>query len=256
MHLYLKPLLNLFDDPPREDGIGKCIGTINTHLGAGLGLALLANKIGKSFTLIYAPCKEDHDRGGRGKSLDTWAQATLDGQDRLLQIEIKNWSVTAPGVLRLPVNTEQTPQQIQAHRKKQWEYYFHNFNDGKTHIPAANSINKLLRRMVLPPHFTGEDRKQITPLLILWPTMHPEGKSEALFPVKLPDPKICEERVQNFGGFTQFWFFSMSAHIRTLHQQNISAINVDEAILRSPKQAVEKLNIDIATWLKRFFNGR
>ena len=256
MHLYLEPLLKLFDDPPHEDGIGKCIGALNANMGEGLGLALLQNKIGNSFTFIDEPCKEDHNRGGRGKQLDAWAKAKLGGQDRLLQIEIKNWSAAALGTVNLSPNARQQSWETRDYRRKCWNDNFLDFNDYKAFMPWGDHINKVLRRMVLPSDFQEKQRKQVMPVLILWAAMHPEGKSEALFPVRLPNTRTCRNHVENFGDFREFWFFSMSSHIRNLHHKNISSIKVDEEILQAPKQAVEKLTSDLDIWLKKFFDGQ
>lgn len=255
MNLYLEPLLQLFDDPPNEAGMGKCIGALNLHLGEGLGLALLQNAIGRSFSFIDEPCKEDHDRGGNGKRLDAWAKAKLGGENCLLQIEIKNWSAAALGTVALSPDVPQQSGEIRDYRIKRWDDYFMQFNNHTAYIPWNDNISKVLRRMTLPTDFHEKERKHVRPLIILWAAMHPEGKSEALFRVKLPSKKNCEQEVENFGGFKDFWFFSMSSHLRNLHNRNISSIKVDEQLLTQPKQAVEKLSSDLDSWLGKFFDG-
>lgn len=255
MNLHLEPLLQLFDDPPKEDGIGKVIGALNLNLGEGIGLALLQNAIGHSFELIDESCKEGHDRGGNGKRLDAWARAKLGGQNHLLQIEIKNWSAAALGTKALSPHTPQNSQEIREYREKCWDDYFGAYNNDTAFLPWGDNINKVLRRMVLPSGYLEKDRKTVRPLLMLWAAMHPEGKKEALFKVKLPSTRQCKAEVDNFGGFKELWFFSMSSHIRNLHHQNISSIRVDEKLLEKPMNAVKKLSRDLDIWRGRFFDG-
>ena len=255
MNLHLEPLLQLFDNPPKEDDAGKVIGPLNLILGEGIGLALLKNAIGNSFELIDEACKEEHDRGGNGKRLDAWATSKLGGQSHLLQIEIKNWSATAPGVKTLAPETPQHSQEIREYREKCWNNYFWDYNDYTAFLPAGDNINKVLRRMVLPSGYLEKDRKTVRPLLMLWAAMHPEGKKEALFKVKLPSTRTCNQEVDNFGGFKELWFFSMSSHIRNLHHQNISSIRVDKRLLEAPMNAIKKLSKDLDIWRGRFFDG-
>ncbi len=88
---------------------------------------------------------------------------------------------------------------------------------------ALNRINKLLVPMARPPQ--ANPAAHLTPLLICWSVMHPEGlKEESFFWHQLSENHHPTDDVDRT--FTRLAVFSMSAYLRMLLAHDIGTVQL------------------------------
>ncbi len=204
-------LLAFFDE--KTSGSERHATSIVAVCGEDLGCGLLKHYLEQQGAQVQIlrdprtgaplPCTQGKPAGPR---LDRWVQvqgSPLLAPDALLQVEVKNWSAHAIGGECLCRNA--SPEAIAEYRRRSWAKEW----DCSTGI-RKKSLQKLLEPMC-PPAALGHLRRE--PLACMWVCLHPEGKSECLFGVSLPQ--------RQRGAFSRVWFFSMSAYLRTLACEDI-----------------------------------
>jgi len=200
-------LLRFFDERPKESrGHATAIVAVcGEDLGCGLLKHCLETR-GAKATVLPGPVTPG---GKRGPRLDRWVRVTNGPSplepDVLFQVEVKNWSAHAIGGERLPLDA--SPEAIAKYKRSRWAK---EWDDG-TGI-KAKSLRKLLEPMRPPPALA---HLPIEPLACMWVCLHPEGKSECLFSVKLPQGQ------RDKFSFNRVWFFSMSAYLRSVACEDV-----------------------------------
>ena len=179
--------------------------SINSLLGEELGIGL-AKKYFEEKELkinISRPCTQGTHRGER---LDCWMEVSTKDEAIFYQTEIKNWS--SHSLRGRPFPEHGTEQEIQEYRKERWQRIF----DDHSLVFREPNVQKVLIPMSLDHEVNGE----IKPLLIVWDSMHPNGKSEEFFsvPVQSENFKIA-------------CIFSMSTYIRNLINQGRPTLDIE-----------------------------
>lgn len=207
IHVDIVSLLEFYDEKiPSSHHHATAINAIaGEDMGAGLFLHYLRQKDIVGEILPYR-CTQGTKSGVR---LDKWIRVTKNNKKIYYQTEIKNWSAHAFGGKRFMINSPKNI--ISEHKKERWNKFW----DGKT-LRDLNA-RKVLTLMKLPEEINklSENRK-IEPLICFWDSMHPEGKKEPFFPIKIKDKK-----------FSKLWVFSMSAHLRNLLVSGEKTISID-----------------------------
>ena len=205
-------LLAFFDEKTRgsERHASSIVAVCGEDLGCGLLKHYLEQQraqvqiLRRPRTSVPLPCTQGTQAGSR---LDRWVRVTNGPSplepDVLFQVEVKNWSAHAIGGERLPLDA--SPEAIAKYKRSSWAKQW----DDGTGI-KAKSLRKLLEPMQPPlAHLP------IEPLACMWVCLHPEGKSECLFSVKLPQGQ------RDKFSFNRVWFFSMSAYLRSVACEDV-----------------------------------
>jgi hypothetical protein len=190
-------VLRFFDTCPEDSPrhANAIVAVSGEELGAGL-LKHCLERGGATVTLLEGSCTPGTRSGPR---LDKWILATRDGKAVLYQVEIKNWSANSMGGRKLALAA--TVEEFEKHAMRRWAQVW---NTGERRL-LIEETRKVLNKM----HTTREEI--IEPVLCMWDPMHPTGHSEPLFSMLLPEDHH----------FKRLWFFSMSAYLRTLDEDEI-----------------------------------
>jgi len=193
MRLVLTNLLRYFDDPRSEErGKGDATALMQLFgedLGAALFMRYLNQKWGHT-VILPGSCTTGHQRGPR---LDRWIKTTRDGNNLLIQLEIKSWSAHAIGGKNLSLNA--SAEELRWRRKENWKKEWN-----------GTSFKKKQAAKVLESMRSPEENLKVEPAICYWDAMHPEGSDEPLFKIDLgPD-----------GNFKHVWVFSVSNYLRKL----------------------------------------
>lgn len=199
LRINIRRLLEFFDKKVDEsEGHATAIVSV---CGEDLGCGLLKHYFesrGASVEVLPGPCTTGDLRGPR---LDKWIRVTgsseLNDPDVLFQVEIKNWSAHALDGKVLEI--EATPEKIACYKKDRWRK---EWEDGVG--IKKPSLKKLLTPISPPAKFVNIRAK---PLACLWTAIHPDGETDSLFSVPLPESYR--------GYFDRVWFFSMSSYLRS-----------------------------------------
>jgi len=178
-------LIGFYDNPVAVER-GVHATAINAIAGEELGLTLLLDCLtssGVDASIIPGPCTTGRRSGHR---LDGWVRTP----QVAYQVEVKNWSSHSFGGTKLPVEASQA--ELEAHRVRVWNEYW----TGTTFADAGAA--KVLERMRAPLGCA-----HVEPLIVFWPSMHPNGLPEPLFRIPLQGH-----------GFEQVTVFSMSSYLR------------------------------------------
>jgi len=178
---------------------------INAVMGEEFASALFvdyANRNNLNPSIVSEICTQGTQKG---KRLDRWIQIIENGKIIHFQTEIKNWSAHAFSGKRIPSN--ETEEYLVPYRIARWKIQFDSEGDSIRQEPAKKVLIKM--KAVDP-------EAEIRPLIIFWDAMHPEGKPEPLFNVKVKDSP-----------FDSLWVFSMSNYVRNLISQGIYEVKAE-----------------------------
>lgn len=178
---------------------------INAVAGEDMGVGLMAHCLrGKSFEVMILDKKVTTGKK-KGVWLDKWVRVSKNKETIFFQTEIKNWSAYAIGGKKLSIRA--SPAELKAHKIERWSKEW----DGST-------FRKKRAAKVLVPMKPPESNCNVEPLICFWDAMHPKGKRDAIFKVKISDSK---------SKFPRVWVFSMSAYLRNLIETGTSSIMIE-----------------------------
>ncbi len=209
MNINRKKLIEFYDIKIKENSrhISGITGLIGESLTQGLLLHKLKNDGFEAKVLPQIPTIGQK----RGKRLDCWITAQRNGERRLYQVEIKNWSAYSKGGEDLPLNADKNEQRNFSIKK--WQSIF------QEESIKNEYAQKVLIRMNPPKDFSDWNHRA---LACFWFCLHPQGTLESLF------------LVRTRGAFSQIEMFSMSAYLRKLSEETIQL---------ELKWVVERLNL-------------
>ena len=198
------PALIDFYDRKVPQSIGHAT-SVNAVMGEEFASALFldfAERNNLSPTIITEVCTQGTQKG---KRLDRWIQIIENEIPVHFQTEIKNWSAHAFSGRKIPLS--ESGEELIPYRIARWNVQFD---------PETNTLRQEPAKKVLIKMKALDTNVEIRPLIIFWDSMHPEGKPDPFFSVKVNDSP-----------FNTLWIFSMSTHIRNLVNEGILEIKVD-----------------------------
>lgn len=206
----VKGLLAFFDE--KVHGSEHHATPIVAVAGEDLGLGLLIHHMESIGHTVDSLCYKCSQRKVSGPRLDAWIKVRDSSGDVLYQVEVKNSSTHAIGGKdwKLPVNV--TEQELADYKIRRWD------NEWNKHGFSYNGLKKVLIKMIPPVH----TQLPIRPLACIWLAVHPSGKTEPLFDVKIDEPQR---------DFDRAWVFSMSSYLRSLNSEWIE-IRMNRAVQR------------------------
>jgi hypothetical protein len=207
VRLPIRSVLEFFDEAP-EKGRGHTtaiIAVAGEEIGAGL-LVDYYRRAGSSAEVLNLSCTQGTQKGHR---LDRWIKVTRGAQATYYQVEIKNWSASAIGGRRIPVDADAT--QLRNHKIERWSREW----DGQ-------GFRKEPVRKVMVPMKSPVDGAHVEPLVCFWDAMHPQDLDNALFSVSL-----------DLGPFSHVWVFSMSAHLRNLLIAGYTTVEINAPAIKA-----------------------
>lgn len=176
---------------------------INAVAGEDLGVGLLIHYF-RQKNLKVEVLPEKCNPGTRsGFRLDKWIRVKHNGKSICYQTEIKNWSAHAIGGRKLDARASDTD--LAAHKIERWKNQWN-----------GSTFRARQARKVLIPMKRPKPNCKVEPLICFWDALHPVGKREPLFSVKINDPN-----------FSRVWIFSMSAYLRELHSSGIKRVTIE-----------------------------
>lgn len=191
-----RSLLEFFDErvPKSRGHASAVVAVCGEDLGMGLMRHYFVSKGARVET--HKRCTQGTPSGVR---LDGWLRVTLDDEDTLYQVEIKNWSAHAIFGVELPANC--TPDFLVDYKVGRWLQQW----DDKDGI-KQRALAKVLTPMRPPDHWSAIP---VEPLACFWTALHPTGGEECFFSQELPVKTPWCSRL---------WVFSMSAYLRSLDE--------------------------------------
>jgi hypothetical protein len=197
MQLRVQQIIEFYD--VRQADRARHISGITGFIGESLGTSLLIHKLtSDGFTVELLPGTPKTGRR-RAPRLDCWVAAQKDGDRRIYQVEIKNWSAYSKGGKDLPLQC--TPEVYRAYSRRHWDTIV------KGRTVRNERVAKARLKMVVPEGYADWDHRA---LACFWFCLHPQGERIPLFTIPV------------VGAFPQLEIFSMSAYLRCLTSDVIS----------------------------------
>lgn len=225
MNVNLRKTLQFFDDPTSRGHASGVIGLIGEELCAASFKHYVEHREKRKATIFAEPVGMGRLKG---KRLDRWI-ATGEKSRKLYQCEIKNWSATAIGGLRLGVDVDEKETQTIAQRnwKRQSGTVF-----SENGFP--NNVTKVLLSM-RPPR--GFESVTVEPLLIYWMPIAAQTDSRPLWKVTisgLHNPLIKTP-------FKSLNVFSVSLYFRQLLKAKQKFIDLDLPITEQRMKILQEI---------------
>lgn len=201
--LNLPALIDFYDRKvPESEGHATAI---NAVMGEEFASALFLDYAARNHlnpSIVSEICTQGTQKG---KRLDRWIQIIENGKVVHFQTEIKNWSAHSFSGKKNPIN--ESEEYLAPHRVARWRIQF----DSESESIRQDAAKKVLIKMK-----AIDQKAEIRPLIIFWDTMHPDGKPEPFFKVRVRD-----------SSFNYLWVFSMSTYVRNLISQGIHEVKVE-----------------------------
>lgn len=201
--LNLPALIDFYDRKvPESEGHATAI---NAVMGEEFASALFLDYAARNHlnpSIVSEICTQGTQKG---KRLDRWIQIIENGKVVHFQTEIKNWSAHAFSGKKIPII--ESEENLVPYRIARWGIQFDSDNGSLRQEPAKKVLIKM--KAINP-------EAEVRPLIIFWDAMHPEGKPESFFNVKVKDSP-----------FEVLWVFSMSTYVRNLISQGIHEVKAE-----------------------------
>ncbi|MHA1253766.1 MAG: hypothetical protein ACTSRP_27620, partial [Candidatus Helarchaeota archaeon] len=210
----IKHLIEFFDEKPSDSikhatAITQLAGE---DLNAGIFKHYLENEKQAKVEIYYDLSVTTGNL--KGRRLDRWIGVFEQNKKTLFQTEIKSWSSHAIGVKKI-LKIDASKEEIEDYKITMWKGQW----DEKIKLPYRDDVRKVIIPMRIPdeikPKFSSNEQQ---PLVIYWAPIHPEGKDEPFFDVK----------IDGSNKFQKIYFFSVSSYLRKLlKEKGIDTLQIE-----------------------------
>ena len=204
------------------------ISAINGMIGEDLSKALLRHYFeSQSYKVNLFDNSVPKENGSKGKWLDAWLEINQQGDKKLFQVEIKNWTSYSKGGRALAIDDswDSVCKESQRRLKEIWV--------GENHSFKEKGLDKVFKLMNNPPE--GYLNTQAAPLISFWyPISDGKNMTDPLFSISLNHPEIP---------FKELSIFSVSMYLRILLRKGISSIGIDLNDVRDRLMLMDRIYV-------------
>jgi RNAse (barnase) inhibitor barstar len=200
----------LFDQ--KFDQNSRHISAINGMMGEDLSKAVLKHYFeSQSYQVNLYENLVPKEGGSSGKWLDAWLEIKNDENQKLFQVEIKNWTAYSKGgrELNIDASWDLVCNESTRRLKEIWKSNTHSFSE--------KGLEKVFKLMKNPPE--GYLNTQAAPLICFWyPISNGADFDDPLSSLSLNHPDIP---------YNELSIFSVSMYLRLLLRKGVSSIEIE-----------------------------